>query len=116
MIAYKLFTQRSDGTLGPLFIDKRTVVPVGQWLTGVCVPTKGFAVRKGWHAASAPVAPHLSLHPKGKRQRVWCRVELAGDIEHKGVPVAHGTQWLIAERMRVLAILPSLRGVTYDNG
>jgi hypothetical protein len=115
VIAFKLFRVRNDGTLGPLFIDTSTVVPVGQWLTGKCVPTKGFAVRQGWHAASAPVAPHLALRPKGKARRVWCKVELAGTIVRKAVPKAQGAQWLIAQRMRVIEVLHDLQGITYDN-
>jgi hypothetical protein len=112
MIAYKLFNVRADGTLGPLFIDKATVVPIGQWLTGVCVPTQGFAIRKGWHACLTPYAPHLALRPKGKRPRVWCKVELAGDVTRKVVPQG---EWYIAERMRVLEVLPSLKGCTFDS-
>ena len=30
MIGYKLFRRRKDGTLGPLFINARLCVPVGQ--------------------------------------------------------------------------------------
>jgi hypothetical protein len=116
MIAYKLFSVRADGTLGALFIDSSTVIPVGQWLASKCVPTKGFSVRQGWHAARTPVAPHLALRPVGKRQRVWCKVELAGTIVNKAVPRAQGAQWLIAERMRVLEVLPDLKGTTYETG
>jgi hypothetical protein len=115
MMAYKLFTQASDGTLYPLFIDKGTAVPVRQWVTSKCVPTKGYAVRHGWHACLKPVAPHLSLHPKGKRKRVWCSVELSGQIDTIDKPQAHGGQWLIASRMRVIALHPHMVGVTYDN-
>ena len=109
MIAYKLFSVRANGTLGPLFISTGTVVPVGQWLEGHCIPTQGFSIRQGWHACPTPTAPHLTLCPKGKRPRVWCRVELAGKVEHKGTPQG---PWLIAERMRVLRVLPELQGIT----
>jgi len=47
MIAYKLFRQRKDGTLGSLFINKRNIIPVNKWLNAESFPTKGYAVRPG---------------------------------------------------------------------
>ena len=32
MIAYKLLKVRQDGTIGPLFINCRQVIPIGKWL------------------------------------------------------------------------------------
>lgn len=74
MIGYKLFRQRRDGTLGPLFINRSQVVPVGEWLCAEAHPTKGFAFRPGWHATLVPVAPHL----RQGGDRVWAKVELDG--------------------------------------
>lgn len=52
--AYKLLRLRKDGSLGPLFINRRMRVPVGEWLSAENHPTKGYAVRQGWHATTAP--------------------------------------------------------------
>lgn len=99
MIGFKLFRQRKDGTLGPLFINARLRVPIGQWLDAETHPTKGFAVRHGWHAALRPVAPHLS-----EKGRVWCRVALEGAKLYKR-PESQGGTWVIAERLKVLDVL-----------
>ena len=45
MKAYKLFKLRADGTLGPLFINRQQVVPIGEWLEAETHPTQGYAVR-----------------------------------------------------------------------
>ncbi len=99
MIGYKLFRQRKNGTLGPLFISARLVVPVGQWLQSESHPTKGFAYRPGWHATLQPVAPHLSA--KG---RVWCKVELEG-VKTYARPESQGGTWVLAERLRVTEVI-----------
>lgn len=99
MIGYKLFRLRKDGTLGPLFINARLRVPVGEWLEAEDHPTKGFAHRPGWHAAAKPVAPHLS-----EKGRVWCRVELEG-VRKYPRPESQGGEWLLADRLRVLEVL-----------
>jgi hypothetical protein len=96
---YKLFRVRRDGTLGPLFIGRDIVVPVGQWLQAEPIPTKGFKYRPGWHACSTKSAPHLS-----KKGRVWCKVSLDGVTEHRR-PAAQGGLWFTAERLRVDAVL-----------
>lgn len=95
-IAYKLFTVRKDGTLGPLFINRRQRVPLGEWLKAETHPTKGFALRPGWHCSHLPYAPHLS--PKG---RVWCEVEIADESKFDR-PWNQGGLWFIAGAMRVL--------------
>jgi hypothetical protein len=92
---YKLFRVRRDGSLGSLFIDKKKVLPVGQWLNALEVPTKGFAFRPGFHACSEPVAPHLS-----KEGRVWARVSLIGVTKHRR-PETQGGLWYTAKRMRI---------------
>ena len=96
--AFKLFSLRKNGTIGPLFINKRQVVRVGKWLKAECIPTKGFAVRFGWHACAEPSAPHLS-----KRNRVWCEVELKGVTEHSR-PASQGGLWYTARWLRVTKI------------
>lgn len=101
MIAYKLFRVRKDGTLGPLFINRDFVIPVGVWLTAEEHRTKGYAYRPGWHATLKPEAPHLST--KG---RVWAKVVLKDTILHDR-PQSQGGRWVLAGRMKVLDILPS---------
>lgn len=100
MTGYKLFRQRRDGTLGPLFINKRQVVPVGTWLAAEAHPTKGFAVRPGWHATLRQEAPHL----RQGGDRVWARVELEGTKLYQR-PESQGGTWVLAERLRVLEVL-----------
>lgn len=101
MIAYKLFRLRKDGTLGPLFINARQRVQLGQWLQAEDHPTKGFAHRPGWHCMAEPVAPHLKMGPT----RVWCRVELGGKITTHKRPEAQGGTWYLAGRMKVLEVM-----------
>lgn len=61
MKAYKLLRKLSDGKLYPLFIHKTFSTPFGEWMQAECYPTKGFAIRKGWHCTFIPLAPHLSI-------------------------------------------------------
>ncbi len=60
MIAYKLVRQLKDKSLAPLFINKKLRLEFGKWHEAECHPTKGFAVRPGWHCTAVPNAPHLS--------------------------------------------------------
>lgn len=94
--AFKLVRLRKNGTLGPLFINRKQVIPVGVWLKAKRHPTKGYAVRRGWHVTRRPRAPHLST--KG---RIWVAVEVT-DFKELPRPDAQGGLWLIAQWMRVL--------------
>ena len=40
MVGYKLFRVRKDGTLGSLFINKKEVLPIGEWIKSKSYPTK----------------------------------------------------------------------------
>ena len=93
---WKLFNLRKDGTIGPLFINRRQRIPSNQWLDAESHPTKGFAVRGQWHATSEKSAPHLS--PKG---RVWRRVQLQG-VTPMDRPESQGGTWFLADKMLVL--------------
>lgn len=95
-LAYKLLRVRQDQSLGPLFINRRQVIPVGQWLAAEAHPTKGFAFRPGWHASHAPRAPHLST--KG---REWYAVAIK-DYVPMPRPARQGGMWYLAQRMKVL--------------
>ena len=47
MIGYKLFKLRKDGTLGPLFINRKQQLAVGQTYYSEAHRTKGYAFRPG---------------------------------------------------------------------
>jgi hypothetical protein len=95
-IGYKLLRLRRDGTLGPLFINRELVVPVGQWLRAEDHPTQGFAHRPGWHVSPKPHAPHLSM-----KNRIWVKVEI-DDYDELHRPKSQGGMWWIAKWMRVI--------------
>ena len=105
MIAYKLMRKRRDSSLGPLFINRKMRVPVGEWVEAESWPTKGFAVRPGWHVLSRVHAPHL-LKKDGTlaKDRVWVQVEIE-DFQEYSRPESQGGRWFLANRMRVLEIL-----------
>ncbi len=96
MIAYKLLTKRKDGTLGPLFINRKQRIPIGKWLKAENHPTKGYKERQGWHCCAEPKAPHLT-----NKGRVWCRVFIQNFTSFNR-PLSQGRWWFIAQRMMVL--------------
>lgn len=96
MKAYKLVRKLKDGSLAPLFINKRLRFPVGEWIMAEYHPTKGFATRQGWHCTTQPIAPHLS-----ERGRVWVEVEVE-DYELYDRPESQGGTWVLAQRMKVV--------------
>lgn len=96
MIAYKLFRVRKDGTLGSLFIDRKKKYTCKQWLSALEVPTKGFAVRAGWHCCKKPVAPHLSM-----KDRRWYKVDIFVYKKHVR-PEKQGGVWYTAQQMKIL--------------
>jgi hypothetical protein len=96
MYGFKLMRKRKDGTLGPLFINVRQRVPIGEWLQAKGYKAKGYAYRPGWHILPTPHAPHLS-----EKDRVWVKVEFEDYTEHER-PAAQGGKWYLANRMRVL--------------
>jgi len=103
MKAYKLLTKRKDGTLGPLFINRKQRIYQGIWMDAEDHPTKGYARRPGWHVCMDVMAPHLSM--KG---RIWCEVEIEDWVELKR-PECQGTKWLIGNRMMIIKELPGRR-------
>jgi hypothetical protein len=94
--AWKLLKVRSDGSLGPLFINTKQRIEPDTWYKAEDHPTPGYKHRPGWHVAPEPNAPHLSL--KG---RVWCQVEIDEFTELKR-PESQGGTWYLAKWMRVL--------------
>jgi hypothetical protein len=97
--AYKLVSKRKDGSLGPLFINRRQRLPIGKWLQAEEHRTNGYAFRPGWHCCLSPPAPHLS-----EKGRVWVRVQVR-DFEEIHRPVVQGGTWLLAKWMRVVGEL-----------
>jgi hypothetical protein len=99
MKAWKLFHKRKNGTLGPLFINRKQVIPIGAWLPAEDHPTKGYLPRRGWHATTKRSAPHLS-----KKNRVWKRVILVLKTENYKYtrPKSQGGTWYLADYMLVL--------------
>lgn len=98
--AYKLVRLRRDGTLGPLFIGRDIVIPIGRWMRARAIRTDGFAFRPGWHCCAEPLAPHLS-----KVGRVWCEVSIRQFKRHQR-PAAQGGLWFTAKQMKIVRVLP----------
>ena len=99
LTAYKLFHQRRDGSLGPLFINRRQRIPVGVWLDAKPHLTKGYAYRPGWHCLRQPKAPHLKIGP----DRLWCRVRVR-DYMVCFRPEHQGGKWILAQQMKVVEV------------
>jgi hypothetical protein len=99
--AYKLFRVRKDGTIGPLFINRKLVIEPDVWMEAENHPTRGFAVRPGWHCTLKPHAPHLSMNLKSGEVRKWYEVEVEG-IEMFNRPESQGGTWVLAKRLRVI--------------
>ena len=106
MIAYKLLSQRADGSLGPLFINKRLVIVPGVRYIAEEHLTKGYAFRPGWHSCALPLAPHLS-----KKGRVWARVRISGITKHQR-PESQGGLWYTSKYLTVLEVVTGQDVVT----
>lgn len=132
---YKLFEQRDDGKLFPLFIGKTKETPMNEWVPAeIITEHKGFFHRPGWHIGkSLPSAPWLMgangtyKSQRGKRfKRVWCEVEYVADIDYtetvQALPKKCFTDrlpdggfynfkesgdrlWIIADRIKIVRIL-----------
>jgi hypothetical protein len=99
MIAYKLFNKRKDGSLGPLFINRKQRIEVGVEYAAESHPTKGYAYRPGWHCCATADAPHLSKH-----NRVWAKVEIKDYTPHHR-PDNQGGLWFTANSIKVLEVM-----------
>jgi hypothetical protein len=96
MIAYKLFRQRKDKSLGSLFINRKERLQKGIWLEAKPYLTKGYKFRPGWHVLPKPEAPHLSM-----KNRVWQKVKIKNYYEIQR-PKSQGGNWFIAREMKIL--------------
>lgn len=99
MIAYKLVRKLKNGSLSPLFINKKSRMLINEWLRAEAHPTKGFAYRKGWHCTLKPTAPHLST-----KDRVWVKVSIK-DCEYYNRPESQGGTWVLAQNMKIICEL-----------
>lgn len=97
--AYKLLSVKKDGSIGPLFINRRQRIPIGEWLTAEAHRTPGYKFRPGWHVTLRPVAPHLKMEG-----RAWFEVEVS-DWEELIRPPSQGGVWLLAQEMKVIKAL-----------
>lgn len=104
IIAYKLLRIKKDGKLYPLFINKTVETPIGEWMEAECHPTKGFAVRKGWHCCFRPIAPHLKTELSNGEKRIWIECEVE-DWESYDRPESQGGAWILAQRMKINRVL-----------
>lgn len=104
MKAYKLMRIKNDGNLYPLFINKTVATPIGEWLQAECHPTKGFAVRQGFHCCFQPNAPHLKRELANGEKRVWVECEVE-DWERYDRPIQQGGAWVLAQRMKVIRVI-----------
>lgn len=132
---WKLFEQRDDGKLFPLFIGKTKETPMNEWVMAEIVDYHpSFAHRPGWHIGTGvPSAPWLMSadgtykSQRGKRfRRVWCEVEYVADIDYTSIVEnlpqkcfkdrlpdggfynfreSGNRLWIIADRIRVTKIL-----------
>lgn len=98
MIGFKLFRCRKDGSLGPLFINRKQRLHLNIWYKAEKHLTTGYTYRPGWHACVEKYAPHLT-----ERGRVWCKVELK-NVKIYDRPAHQGGQWLLAKSMRIIEI------------
>lgn len=96
MNAYKLLRVLKNGEISPLFINKTSRLPIGEWLMAESHPTKGFKIRPFWHCTSQPHAPHLSI--KG---REWFEVEME-DYDEYNRPKSQGGLWYLAKKIKII--------------
>lgn len=106
MTAYKLMRLGKDGGVYPLFINRKEETRFGVPLKAECFPTKGFAVRTGWHCCFNPIAPHLKEELASGEKRVWVEVKVK-DWESYNRPESQGGAWILAQMMEAVRCLTS---------
>ena len=103
MKVYKLLRIK-NGKLYPLFINRNVETPIGIWLEAECIPTKGFAIRQGYHCCLAPIAPHLKMELANGEKRLW--VECEGEnCEEYVRPESQGGKWVLCQRLKLIRVL-----------
>ena len=106
MRVYKLLRIK-DGKLYPLFINRKKETPIGIWMDAECYPTKGFAIRKGWHCCYQPLAPHLKMELSNGEKRVWVECE-AEDCEEYNRPESQGGSWVLCQRLKLIKVMEEI--------
>jgi hypothetical protein len=101
---YKLVRVMANGSLSPLFINKKLRIPLGEWMDAENHPTEGFAERFGWHCTAEMNAPHLKMHPKGGRPRVWVECLVRDWVKYKR-PEKQGGFWVLANQIKFIKII-----------
>jgi hypothetical protein len=96
MKAYKLFRVLKSGNITSLFINKKVILPIGEWLPSESHPTKGYSLRENWHCTGQPKAPHLS-----DNGRMWYEVEIE-DYVLFARPKKQGGVWYLAKMMKII--------------
>ena len=104
MTAYKLMRLGKDGGVYPLFINKKERTRFGEVLKAECYPTKGFAVRTGWHCCFTPYAPHLKEELASGERRVWVEIKVR-DFTTYDRPESQGNAWILANEMIAVKIM-----------
>lgn len=131
MKVYKLFRIKRNrpNEFFPLFIGKSVGHKIGQWIDAECIPTKGFALRPGWHSGAAPCAPWL-MKKDGSMpsDRVWCECTISDAIDYQPLADLHGgelknqlpvngyyrfkrpgnVEWFISGSLRIDRVLPNV--------
>ena len=101
MIAYKLLRIRKDGTMGPLFVNRKQIIEVGKWLEAIDGKPKNLANRPGFHCTHSPEAGHIKLELKSGEKRKWFKVEIDDYYEFPR-PKNQGGLWFIAKKMKII--------------
>lgn len=143
---YKLFEMRDDGKLFPLFIDKKTEVPMNKWtMAEIIEHHPNFSHRPGFHLGKIiPSAPWLMSadgtykSQRGKRfRRVWCEVEYVTEIDYTDIVAelpkkcftdrlpdggfynfkeSGDRLWVIADRIKITRVLSEKERMEVLNG
>ena len=103
MKVYKLLRIK-DGKLYPLFINRKVETQIGVWMDAECYPTKGFAIRRGWHCCYQPLAPHLKTELASGEKRVWVECE-GEDCEEYARSEKYGGNWVLANKLKLVRVL-----------
>ena len=107
MIVYKLVRKLKDNKLYPLFIDKKRSYVFHEKRYAECIPTKGFALRTGFHCCIKPYAPHLKMKLSNGENRVWMECEVE-DYTFYDRPESQGGKWVLAN------ILTAIRELSFS--
>lgn len=118
-IVYKKVRLMKDGSLRPLFIDKRSEFRIGEWTRAGFHPTNGFAPRSlgtdentgkqigAFHCCFKPLAPHLADELKSGETRVWVECQARGKNATYDRPESQGGTWCLYEWIKPLRVLRS---------